>query len=105
MHCSINRPSRCCAPCWPASRPRAGYRSRFSRIVVLDPRGLGQRFDPLAGRTSEDECLATAVAMLDASSARGDATDFVLRASAMLAALFRAAALEGIPALLYARQA
>jgi type IV secretion system protein VirD4 len=83
----------------------AGYRSRFSRIIVLDPRGLGQRFDPLAGRTSEDECLAAAVAMLDASSARGDASDFVLRASTMLAALFRAAALEGVPALLYVRQA
>jgi len=83
----------------------AGYRSRFSRIVVIDPRGLGQRFDPLAGRTSEDECLAAAVAMLDAASARGDASDFVLRASTMLAALFRAAVLEDVPALLYARQA
>lgn len=83
----------------------AGYRSRFSRIVVVDPRGLGQRFDPLAGRTSEDECLAAAVAMLDASHSSGDSSDFVMRASAMLAALFRAAALEGVPALLYARQA
>jgi len=83
----------------------AGYRSRFSRILVVDPRGLGQRFDPLAGRTSEDECLAAAVAMLDASSATGDSSDFVMRASAMLAALFRAAALEGVPGLLYARQA
>jgi len=83
----------------------AGYRSTFSRIVVVDPRGLGQRFDPLAGRTSEDECLAAAVAMLDASSATGASSDFVMRASAMLAALFRAAALEGVPGLLYARQA
>ena len=83
----------------------AGYRSRFSRIVVIDPRGPGQRFDPLADRTSEDECLAAAVAMLDASSAHGDSNDFVLRASTMLAALFRAAALEGVPGLLYVRQA
>src|ERR1700686_3797240 len=40
----------------------AGYRSRFSRIVVVDPRGFGQQFGPLASRTSEDECLAAAVA-------------------------------------------
>jgi type IV secretory pathway TraG/TraD family ATPase VirD4 len=83
----------------------AGYRSRFSHIVVIDPRGLGQQFDPLAGRTSEDECLAAALAMLDASHAGKDASDFVMRAAAMLAAIFRAAAIEGVPALLYARQA
>jgi type IV secretory pathway TraG/TraD family ATPase VirD4 len=83
----------------------AGYRSKFSHIVVIDPRGLGQQFDPLAGRTSEDECLAAAVAMLDASHAGKDASDFVMRAAAMLAAIFRAAAIEGVPALLYARQA
>jgi type IV secretion system protein VirD4 len=83
----------------------AGYRSKFSHIVVIDPRGLGQQFDPLAGRTSEDECLAAAVAMLDASHAGKDASDFVQRAAAMLAAIFRAAAIEGVPALLYARQA
>jgi hypothetical protein len=84
----------------------AGYRSRFSRIVVVDPRGLGQPFDPLAGGTSEDECLAAAVAMLDAShtSVATPAT-FVMRAAAMLAALFRAAALEDVPGQLYARQA
>jgi type IV secretion system protein VirD4 len=83
----------------------AGYRSTLGRVIVVDPRGLGQRFDPLAGRTSEDECLAAAVAMLDAAHAEGDSSDFALRASTMLAAIFRAAVLEGVPGLLYARHA
>jgi type IV secretion system protein VirD4 len=81
----------------------AGWRSRFGKIIVLDPTGVGHRFDPLAERETEDDLYRAAQDILHVEG-EGDGQAFTERAASMLAALFVAAKREGIPCLPYARE-
>jgi type IV secretion system protein VirD4 len=80
----------------------AGYRSTFSDVYVLDPTGVGHRFDPLRGRAGESDLLDSATAMLHDPLER-DGKIFTNRGTIMLQCLFQAALLEQIPALVYVR--
>jgi Type IV secretory system Conjugative DNA transfer len=42
----------------------AGYRSRMGKVFVLDPTGVGHRFDPLADRHTEDDLYRMAQDLL-----------------------------------------
>jgi type IV secretion system protein VirD4 len=81
----------------------AGWRSQHGKIVVLDPTGVGHRFDPLADRETEDDLYRAAQDILHVDG-EGDGQAFTERAASMLAALFVAAKREGIPCLPYARE-
>lgn len=81
----------------------AGYRSGLGKIVVLDPTGVGHRFDPLAERETEDELYRAAQDILHVDG-EGDGQAFTERASSMLAAVFVAAKREAVPCLPYARE-
>lgn len=74
----------------------AGYRRTLGEIIVLDPQGVGHRFDPLEGKHTEDELYAAATHLLYQSE-EGDGRIFTLRATRMLTQLFLAARLEGQP--------
>jgi type IV secretion system protein VirD4 len=45
-------------------RNTAGYRSTLGPLYVIDPRGVGNQYDPLAGHTSEDELYDAAKNLL-----------------------------------------
>ncbi len=81
----------------------AGWRAQHGKIVVLDPTGVGHRFDPLAERETEDDLYRAAQDILHVDG-EGDGQAFTERAASMLAALFVAAKREGIPCLPYARE-
>ena len=38
----------------------AGYRKQLGKVYVLDPTGIGHRYDPLRGKRTEDELLSAA---------------------------------------------
>src|SRR5438270_899259 len=42
----------------------AGYRSTLGEVVVIDPTGVGHRFDPLHGKHTEDEFYSAASHLL-----------------------------------------
>ena len=79
----------------------AGFKSTMSRVFVFDTRGIGNRFDPLHGRESEDELRAMAEYLL-AEPHEGHGLIFTKRAVKMLTQLFKAARIEGHPPLSYA---
>jgi type IV secretion system protein VirD4 len=81
----------------------AGWRAQRGKIVVLDPTGVGHRFDPLAERETEDDLYRAAQDILHVDG-EGDGQALTERAASMLAALFVAAKREGIPCLPYARE-
>ncbi len=81
----------------------AGWRAQHGKIVVLDPTGVGHRFDPLDERETEDDLYRAAQDILHVDG-EGDGQAFTERAASMLAALFVAAKREGIPCLPYARE-
>jgi type IV secretion system protein VirD4 len=81
----------------------AGWRVQHGKIVVLDPTGVGHRFDPLAERETEDDLYRAAQDILHVDG-EGDGQAFTERAASMLAALFVAAKREDIPCLPYARE-
>ena len=72
----------------------AGYRAQFSDVVVFDPTGVGHRYDPLSGKTSEDELLSASARLLFRPDEGSDAI-FTQRATVMLTQLFLAAREEG----------
>ena len=72
-------------------------------VFVLDPQGVGHRFDPLAGRTSEDQLLSSAHHLLF-HEREGEGRIFTERAIVMLTQLFLAARLEGQVPLPYIRR-
>src|SRR6201995_2344347 len=82
----------------------AGYRQTFSDVKVIDPRGFGHRYDPLAGMSTEDEFYAIATDLLHVPN-EGDGAIFTLRAIDMLTYLFLAARIEGYPPFSYVRDA
>jgi type IV secretion system protein VirD4 len=80
----------------------AGYRSMLGKVFVLDPTGIGNCFDPLTGKHSEDELLSSATHLLYKPD-EGEGAIFTQRATVMLTQLFLAARAEGLPALPYVR--
>jgi type IV secretion system protein VirD4 len=42
----------------------AGYRSTLGPVFVIDPAGVGNRYDPLAGKQTEDALLSAATNLL-----------------------------------------
>ena len=79
----------------------AGFKSTMSDVFVFDTRGIGNRFDPLHGRETEDELRAMAEYLL-AEPHEGHGLIFTKRAVKMLTQLFKAARIEGHPPLSYA---
>jgi type IV secretion system protein VirD4 len=81
----------------------AGYRTQLGKVLVLDPTGVGHRFDPLADRHTEDDLYRMAQDLLHVDG-EGDGQAFTERAAAMLCAVFLAAKREAVPCLPYTRE-
>lgn len=77
----------------------AGFRSLLGPVYVLDPTGVGHRYDPLAGKETEDALYSSATHLLH----QGEQDIFTQRATKMLACIFAAAKHEKAAALLYTR--
>jgi type IV secretion system protein VirD4 len=80
----------------------AGYRATLGPVYVIDPFGVGHRYDPLYNRHTEDELLSSATHLLYKPD-EGDGAIFTQRAAVMLTQLFLAARQERYPALPYVR--
>ena len=80
----------------------AGYRSTLGPVFVIDPTGVGHRYDPLAARQTEDELLSAAASLL-ITPEEGEGLIFTQRAVAMLTQLFIAARQEYAAPLPYVR--
>src|SRR5659263_626222 len=74
----------------------AGYRNTLGEVIVIDPQGLGHRFDPLEGKQTEDELHSAATHLLFKPD-EGEGAIFTQRAINMLTQLFLAARREGQP--------
>jgi type IV secretion system protein VirD4 len=85
-------------------RHTSGYRSTFSDVFVIDPRGTGHRFDPIAGKLDESALLEVAFDLLQ-TPGETDGAIFSNRAANMLMILFLAAQAEGCPKFPYVREA
>jgi len=79
----------------------AGYRASLGKVYVIDPTGVGHRFDPLHGKQTEDEFYSTATHLLFEAEEREHI--FTDRATVMLTQLFLASRKEDIPPFLYVR--
>jgi type IV secretion system protein VirD4 len=66
----------------------AGYRKTLGPVYVIDPEGVGNRFDPLHGRVSEEKLYASAKYLLYQAGERDPI--FIERAIRMLTQLFLA---------------
>jgi len=80
----------------------AGYRRTLGKVFVMDPTGIGNRYDPLIGKHTEDELLSSATHLLFHPH-EGEGAIFTQRATVMLTQLFLAARKEGSPPLPYVR--
>src|SRR5207248_6810484 len=80
----------------------AGYRSTLGDVFVIDPTGVGHRYDPLKSRITEDQLYSSAARLLFKPNERDPI--FTQRATAMLTQLFLAARVENIPPLPYVRE-
>src|SRR5512133_1672624 len=81
----------------------AGYRSTLGPVFVIDPTGVGHRFDPLLTKNTEDELFSSATHLLFKSD-EADGAIFTQRAIVMLTQIFLAAREEGRAPLPYARE-
>ncbi len=81
----------------------AGYRATLGPVYVLDPTGVGHRYDPLQNKHTEDELFSQAARLLFKPDEE-DGAIFTQRATAMLTQLFLAARAENAPPLPYVRQ-
>jgi type IV secretion system protein VirD4 len=79
----------------------AGYRKLLGDVFVIDPTGVGHRFDPLHGKQTEDEFFSTASHLLFEAEERERI--FTQRATVMLTQMFLAARIEDAPPFLYVR--
>jgi type IV secretory pathway TraG/TraD family ATPase VirD4 len=79
----------------------AGYRSTLGPVYVLDPTGVGHRYDPLSGKQTEDALYSAATHLLFQAEERDQI--FTQRAIGMLAAMFAAAKIENVSCLPFAR--
>src|SRR5712691_2298750 len=80
----------------------AGHRQTMGRVFVIDPTGVGHRFDPLHGRTTEDQLYSSASHLLFHAN-EGEGAIFTQRATVMLTQIFLAARQEGITPFPYTR--
>ena len=71
----------------------AGYRQSLGKVFVIDPTGIGHRFDPIVGRVSEAKLYAAAKHLLHESH-EGEGVVFTQRATKMLTQLFLAGLVE-----------
>ena len=79
----------------------AGYRSTLGNVYVLDPTGVGHRYDPLANKTTESQLSAASHRLLFKPNERDPI--FTKRAIKMLTQLFLASRMEGRSPLPYVR--
>jgi len=79
----------------------AGYRNTLGPVFVIDPTGIGHRYDPLTNKKTEDELYSASARLLF----NANETDpiFTQRATAMLTQLFLAARTENAAPLPYVR--
>jgi type IV secretion system protein VirD4 len=80
----------------------AGYRTTIGEVFVLDPTGVGHSYDPLLGKTTEDELYSIATSLLFHPN-EGEGAIFTLRAIGMLTQMLLAARREDVPPFLYVR--
>jgi type IV secretion system protein VirD4 len=80
----------------------AGYRSRLGPVFVIDPKGVGHRYDPLLAKHTEDALFSAATHLLFKPD-EGEGAIFTQRAAGMLTQLFLAARKEAAPPLPYVR--
>src|SRR3954451_15449826 len=80
----------------------AGYRSTLGKVFVIDPGGVGHRYDPLQGKHSEDALLSAATNLLHRPD-EGEGEIFTRRATNMLTQLFLGARQAGHAPLPYTR--
>jgi type IV secretion system protein VirD4 len=78
----------------------AGYRSTLGKVYVIDPTGIGHRFDPLKGKHTDLELKSIAKSLLYKPDEK-DGEVFTQRATRMLTQLFHAARLEQVSPLHY----
>jgi type IV secretory pathway TraG/TraD family ATPase VirD4 len=81
----------------------AGYRSTLGKVFVIDPTGVGHRYDPLLGKQTEDALLSSATHLLFKPD-EGEGAIFTQRATVMLTQLLLAARAERHAPLPYVRQ-
>jgi type IV secretory pathway TraG/TraD family ATPase VirD4 len=81
----------------------AGYRSTLGPVFVIDPTGVGDRYDPLMGKHTEDELFSSATHLLHKPD-EGEGAIFTQRATVMLTQLLLAAKKEGYPPLPFVRR-
>src|SRR3954447_928574 len=67
----------------------AGYRATLGKVFVIDPGGVGHRYDPLQGKHSEDALLSSATSLLFKPD-EGEGEIFTQRSTNMLTQLFLA---------------
>ena len=79
----------------------AGYRATLGKVYVIDPQGVGNCYDPLLGKDTEDKLFSQASSILFEPEERERI--FTQRASVMLTQLFAAARMESKPTLPYVR--
>jgi type IV secretion system protein VirD4 len=72
----------------------AGYRQTLGDVYVIDPTGIGHRYDPLSARNTETELYSSAKHLLYNPNDK-DGAVFTERATKMLTQLFQAAKLTG----------
>jgi type IV secretion system protein VirD4 len=80
----------------------AGYRSTLGPVFVIDPTGVGHRYDPLLGKQTEDALLSSATHLLFKPD-EGEGAIFTQRAIVMLTQMLLASRIEGIAPLPYLR--
>src|SRR5438132_14033007 len=78
----------------------AGFRSLLGPVYVLDPTGVGHRYDPLQGKATEDALYSSAAHLLHQAEGQDI---FTQRATKMLACIFAAAKRQAVAALPYTR--
>jgi type IV secretion system protein VirD4 len=71
----------------------AGYRRTLGNVYVIDPTGIGNQYNPLQGRETEDELYASAKYLLFEPN-EGEGRVFTDRAIKMLTQMFLAAVAE-----------
>lgn len=81
----------------------AGYRRTLGKVFVIDPTGVGDRYDPLQGKHTEDELFSAATHLLFKPD-EGEGAIFTQRATHMLNQLFLAARKTGTAPLPFVRE-
>jgi type IV secretion system protein VirD4 len=81
----------------------AGYRRTLGKVYVIDPDGIGNRYDPLLTKRTEKDLLSAATHLLYRPD-EGEGRIFTERATVMLTQLLLAAREENVPPSPFIRQ-